>query len=177
MRSMARGDDELFGMLDDLEAQAQAAYAAEREAELRDRSAAEYQQVTLAARLMASVGDDVALEVLGIGRLRGELGRVAGGWLLLRSGLHEWVVRQEAVASVGGASARAVPEVAWPAVARLGLASPLRRLSDAGAECVLHLVDGARRDGVVRRVGADFVELRGGVLVAFSALAAVQSRA
>lgn len=174
---MSHGDDELFGMLEDLEAQAQAAFAAEREAELRDRTASEYQQVTLSSRLMASVGQEVALAVLGVGRLRGEVTRAAAGWLLLRSGPQEWVVPHAAVASVSGASPRAVPEVAWPAVARLGLGSPLRRLADAGAECVLHVVDGGRHDGVVRRVGADFVELRSGVLVGFAALAAVQSRA
>ena len=45
---------------------------------------------------------------------------------------------------------------------------------------MLHLADGAVHDGVLRRVGADFVEVRVGdgrtVLVAFANLAAVQSR-
>lgn len=173
---MSHGDDELFGMLEDLEAQAQAAYAAEREAELRDRSASEYQRVTLGARLMASVGQELSLEVLGVGRVRGELARVARGWLVVRAGWHEWIVRHAAVASVSGASSRAVPEVAWPAVATLGLGSPLRRLADAGGECALHLLDGGRHEGVVRRVGADFLELRAGLLIAFDALAAVQHR-
>lgn len=173
---MVPGDDELFSMLDDLEAQAQAAYAAEREAELRDRRASEYRQVTLSARLMASVGQDVSLEVLGVGRLRGELERVAASWLRVQASGHAWTVRQRAVASVSGASARAVPEVAWPVAATLSLASPLRRLADAADECLLHLLDGSRHQGVLGRVGADFVELRSGVLVAFEALAAVQSR-
>lgn len=173
---MSSADDELFQMLDDLEAQAQAAYAVEREAELRDRSASEYQHVTLAARLMASVGEDVALEVTGVGRLSGELARVASSWLLLRAGRQDWIVLHTAVASVSGASSRAVPDVAWSAVAKLGIGSPLRRLADTGGECVLHLVDGKRHEGALRRVGADFVELRSGVLVALTALAAVQSR-
>ena len=63
---------------------------------------------------------------------------------------------------------------------RLGLGSALRRLADAGERCVVHLVDGGRQDVVLTRVGQDFVEgtAVGGrpVLVAFSGLAAVQSR-
>jgi hypothetical protein len=173
---MSQGDDELFQMLDDLESQAQAAYAAEREAELRDRSASEYQHVILAGRLMASVGEDVSLEVLGVGRIGGELARVAAGWVLLRANRQDWIVRAAAIASVTGASSRAVPQVAWSPVARLGLGSPLLRLADTGSECVLHLVDGRRHEGALRRVGSDFVELRTGTLIAFGALAAVQAR-
>jgi hypothetical protein len=70
--------------------------------------------------------------------------------------------------------------MAWSPVARLGLGSALRRLADSGQHCVLHLRDGSTRDGALRRVGGDFVELLTGgdrvVLVGFSSLAAVQSR-
>jgi hypothetical protein len=92
------------------------------------------------------------------------------------------VVRSAAVVAVSGASGRSVPEVAWPAVTRLGLGSALSRLAESGERCVLQLVDGGRREAVLRRVGADFVEAEVGedpqrdVLVAFTALAAVQSR-
>ena len=86
----------------------------------------------------------------------------------------------DAVAAVGGASPRSVPEVAWSPITRLGVGSALRRLAEAGERCVVHRVDGGRSDGVVRRVGQDFCELEvaaGRVdLVAFSAVAAVQSR-
>jgi hypothetical protein len=81
---------------------------------------------------------------------------------------------------VAGVSERSLPEVAWPPVSRLRLGSALRRLADAGERCVLHLLDGARHEAVLVRVGADFVEARvtGGrtVLVAVAALAGVQSR-
>ena len=81
---------------------------------------------------------------------------------------------------VHGASPRSVPEVAWSPVTRLGLGSALRRLADAGERCLVHLVDGGRYEVMLTRVGQDFVEgsAVGGrhVLVAFSALAAVQSR-
>jgi len=174
-------EEELFGYLDDLEGQAAALYDAERAPELADRSRAEYQQVTLASRLMASVDREVTLEVVGVGAVSGELARVATGWCLLRGAGQDWVVRLDAVAAVHGGAERALPEVAWPPVARLGLTAALRRLADSAEPCSLRLVDGRSHDGVLLRVGADFVEVATGdagrvLLVAFGLLAAVQSR-
>jgi hypothetical protein len=137
--------------------------------------------VTLVSRLMASVDREVTLEVLGVGAVTGELARVATGWCLLRGAGQDWVVRLDAVGAVHGVSDRAVPEIAWPPVARLGLTAALRRLADSAEPCSVHLVDGHRHDGVLLRVGADFVEVATGesgriVLVSFRAVAAVQSR-
>jgi hypothetical protein len=175
---------DLFALFDDLEQQADALYDAEREVELADRSRAEYHHVTLAGRLMASVGRAVTLDLRGVGPVAGELERVATGWCLVRGPAQDWVVRLEAIARVLGASERAVPEVAWSPVARLGLGSALRRVADTGEACVLHLVDGNRHEVLLRRVGADFVEVSVGEagdgrveLVPFLTLAAVQSRA
>ena len=82
--------------------------------------------------------------------------------------------------SVEGASVRAVPEVAWSPVARLGFGSALRRLADAGEPCVVHGVDGTARAVVLTRVGSDFVEVTLGagraLLLSRDAIAAVQSR-
>lgn len=172
---------ELFAFLDDLEEQAGALYDADRAPELADRERAEYQQVPLAARLAASVGLDLVLHVTGVGALTGRLERVAQGWVLLAGPAQDWVVRLAAVAVVDGASDRAVPEVAWSPVARLGLGSALRRIADAGERCVVHRLDSGRHDGVLRRVGQDFVEVLEGdparvTLVAYDAVAAVQSR-
>ena len=174
-------EEDLFAVLDDLEQQAEALYDAERGLELADRSRSEYQQVTLASRLMASVGADVALDVRGVGAVSGVLERVATGWCLVSGRGQDWIVRLAAVTSVRGVSERSSPEVAWSPVARLGLGSALRRLADAGERCVFHLVDGRLLDGTVRRVGADFVEVLSGeqgrtVLVPFDALGAAQSR-
>ena len=81
---------------------------------------------------------------------------------------------------VTGSSERSVPEVAWSPLNRLGLGSALRRLADAGTRCLLHLVDGARHEAYVERVGADFLECRtvaeARMLVPFDAIVAVQSR-
>jgi hypothetical protein len=174
-------EDELFAVLDDLEQQAEGLYGTDRQAELADRSRTEYQRVTLASRLLASIDDPVTLEVTGVGAVAGNLERVAAGWCLLRGSGQDWIVALDAVSAARGLSTRSVPEVAWPAVARLGLGAALRRLGDAGERCVVHLAGGQSVDGTVGRVGADFVEVRAGerdqvVLVAFAGLAAVQSR-
>jgi hypothetical protein len=174
-------EEELFDYLDDLEGQAAALYDANRAPELADRGRAEYQSVTLAARMMAAVDHDVTLDLVGVGAVSGRLARVATGWCLVSGPGQDWVVRLDAVAAVHGASDRAVPELAWPPGARLGLGAALRRLADSAEPCSLHLVDGSRRDGILLRVGADFVEVRTGeagrvVLVSLSRLAAVRSR-
>ncbi len=174
-------EEELFALFDDLEGQATALYDADRAPEIADRSRSEYQQVTIAGRLMASIDLEVTLELVGVGAVTGRLERVASGWCLLRGPGQDWVVRTDSITACHGASDRAVPEVAWSAVAQLGLGSALRRLADSGEPCLLHLADGRRHDGVLHRVGQDFVEVRTGeagrvVLVAFHLLAAVQSR-
>ncbi len=179
-------EEELFGVLDDLEQQAAALFGAERELEVADRSRTEYQQVTLASRLQASVGREVVLHVSGVGGLRGRLDRVCSTWCLVaasdRLASREWLVPLDAIAVADGLDDKSVPEVAWSPLSRLGLGSALRRLGDAGERCVVHLRDGERHDGTPERVGQDFVELRQGhgsgsrlTLVGFGAIAAVQS--
>jgi hypothetical protein len=174
-------EEHLFGYLDDLEGRAAALYDAERAPEIADRGRAEYRSVPLVSRLMASVDLDLSLELTGIGAVPGRLVRVATGWCLLEGPGQEWVVSLDAVMAVQGASDRAVPELAWPAVARLGLGAALARLADSGQPCTVHLTDGGRHDGTLLRVGADFLEVATGesgriLLVAFGHLAAVQSR-
>jgi hypothetical protein len=173
-------EEQLFSVLDDLEQQAEALYDAERDLDLADRSRSEYAQVTLASRLMASLDAQLTLELRGVGRVSGTLQRVGTGWCLLHGGGQDWIVRTEAIAVVHDAAPRSVPEVAWSPVTRLGLGSALRRLADAGEECILHLVDGGRQEAALTRVGKDFVEGTGAagrpILLGFSGLAAVQSR-
>ncbi len=175
-------DEDLFALLEDLEHQAEALYDSDRAPELADRTRAEYQQVTLASRLMASVDSELTLDVHGVGPVSGRLERVATGWCLVggAAGAHDWIIVLAALTRVRGASERSVPEVAWSPLTRLTLGSALRRLAESGERCVLHLRDGTRHDGVLSRVGQDFAELldTGGrsVLVAFDGLAAAQSR-
>lgn len=175
-------EDELFAVLDELEQQAGALYDAERAPELADRARAEYRSVALAARLMASLDREVALEVAGAGPVAGRLARVGPTWCLVSAAGQDRLVVLDAVEAAQGLSERAVPEVAWSPVARLGLASALRRLAEAGERCVVVTRSAATYDGRLRRVGADFVEIEAGaagrvLLLAFSALAVVRSRA
>ncbi|KQV64884.1 hypothetical protein ASC64_14275 [Nocardioides sp. Root122] len=173
-------EHELFALFDDLEGQASALWEVDREAELADRARAEYASVTLASRLMASRGRQVALDLPHVGRLEGSLDRVGDGWCLLSGTGQDWIVPLASVAAVRGASGRSVPEVAWSVVDRLGLGSALRRLADADERCQLHLADGTRHEAHVHRVGADFLEARGAqderLLVPYAALVAVQRR-
>ena len=175
-------DERLFDLLDDLEGQAEALYAAERDAELADRSRAEYASVTLESRLMASSGREVTLHVTGAGRVSGELRRVGSGWCLVTGDGRDSLVPTAAVESVTGLSDRAVPEVAWSPVARLGLGSALRRLADGGLPCVLVTRSGVRHDVVLLRIGRDFVEAESDgdpprrVVLASAAIGVVQSR-
>jgi hypothetical protein len=174
-------DEGLFDLLDDLEGQAEAMYAAERDAELADRSRAEYATVTLSGRLMASLGRPVVLDVEGAGRVAGELRRVGRGWCLVRESVGDALVPTAAVAGAEGLSERAVPEVAWSPVARLGLGSALRRLADAGAPCLVLTRSGGRYEVVLLRVGGDFVEAESAgerprrVLLALASVGAVRS--
>ncbi len=173
-------EEELFALFDDLEQQASALYDAERGPELADRSRAEYEQVTLASRLMASVDSEVTLEVVGVGRVSGVLTRVGTGWCLVAGAPGaDWIVPLGAIAGAAGLSERSVPEVAWSPLTRLTLTSALRRLAESGERCVAHLVTGARHEGAVRRVGHDFVELIDSsdrtTIMSFDHLAAAQS--
>ena len=116
-------DEGLFAFLDDLEQQAQALYEADRASELADRSRSEYAAVTLVSRLMASLDEDVTVDLLGVGPVAGRLRRVGPDWCLVHGAAQDWVVRLAAVKGVEGASARSVPEVAWSPVSRLALGS------------------------------------------------------
>lgn len=169
---------DVFATLDDLEQQAAAVFDAERDAEVADRARSAYAEVTLASRVMASLGGEVAMDVRGVGTLRGTLQRVGPDWCLLRVAGRDWLLRLAAVTALRGASARAVPEVAWSPVARLRLGAALRRVSETGQGCLVHQVDGGRWEVTVGRVGQDFVEGRTAdgstVLVALAGLAAVQ---
>lgn len=153
-------EDRLLGLFDDLEQQAEGLHLADRDAEVADRSRAEYARVTLADRLHASTGQQLTLDIRGVGRLAGVVRRVGSGWLLLRDeGGREWLVRFDALARAGGAPDRAVHEQARSLGARLGFGSALRGLAESGDPALVRHVDGAQSRGRVARVGEDFVEL------------------
>jgi hypothetical protein len=172
--------DDLNALFDDLEQQAEALYDAERFAELADRTRSEYAAVTLASRLMASVGRRLVVSIRGIGLVEGTLRRVGDGWCWLVVSGHDWLIRTAALDRISGASDRSVPELAWSPVDRLKLGSALRRLAGSPGGCVVYQVDEAAHEGQLGRVGKDFVELEvpcgAPQLVPFASIAGVRSR-
>ena len=175
-------ETDLFELFDDLEQQADGMFQVEREVEVADRTRAEYASVSLASRLMATVGSEVVLRVQGIGVLQGTLQRVAADWCLLSAATgQEWIVRLAAIDQVRGAAERSVPELAWSPVTRLSFGSALRHVSEKHAACLIALTDGGRHEAHLARVGQDFVEAVIGrdstVLFPFTGIAAVQERA
>lgn len=173
-------ETELFAMLDDLEGRAESVFDADRALEVADRARGEYAAVTAASRLMASIGNAVGLGVTGVGLLSGRLAAVGDGWCLLEAGQQEWIVREDAIATVTGASPRSVPRDAWPVTARLGWAATLRGIAEWQDPCRVLLRDGAQLDVVATRVGHDFLEVAVGerrevTLVGFGAMAAVRT--
>ncbi|QWC84062.1 hypothetical protein KLP28_10615 [Nocardioidaceae bacterium] len=165
--------------LSDLESQAAAWSREEREAEVDDRVVEAYRSVTLAARLVASLGRDLVVDLGRAGRVRGELTGAGDGWAVLEDDRGvETVVLTEAVSVVHGAVHAAASAAAWPLSSRRSLAASLTRQLADQAPVVLTLRDGERRSGRGRRVGADFLELGvddgGTVLVALSAVATVR---
>lgn len=156
-----REPDDLSGLFEDLEQQAEGIQLAERDAELVDRAQGEYAGVSFAARVHASFGRDLTLLVSGVGTIRATLLRAGSDWCLLevREGVgRQLLVRLEAVLSVEGLSPRATAEAARPVTGRLGFGSTLRRLAEHAQPLVVQRVDGSRSALLVTRVGADFLE-------------------
>lgn len=142
----------------DLELEAEGLYLEQRALEAAEVSNTEYAEVTLAGRLLASVGTDVGLRLVGGLVVHGRVLRAAEHWLLVE-GTGTWLVPSSAIASVRGLSNRAVSEPARTVLARLSFRSALRRLAHLGSTCVLRLADGGTVEGRIGRVGADFVEV------------------
>ncbi|MGH3332373.1 MAG: hypothetical protein ACRDPJ_13845 [Nocardioidaceae bacterium] len=155
-----RWEERLLDLFDDLEQQAEGLHLAERDAELVDRSRAEYSHVTLAARLHASLGAPVNLDVLGVGAVHGDLVRVGLDWCLVRStpATGEWIVRFSALKKARGLSERAVNQEARSVLARLTFGAVLRGVAESTYPAVIHHVDGSQTRARLARVGADFVE-------------------
>jgi hypothetical protein len=154
-----RWEERLLDLFDDLEQQAEGLALAERDALVAEQSRAEYVGVDLAARLHASTGGSVRVDVTGLGTLDGRVLRTGDGWCLLEVAGREWIVVLAAVTALRGLRDGGVVAGARPLTARLGLGSALRGVAEGGSEVVLHRRDGTVLRGGLGRVGADFVEL------------------
>jgi hypothetical protein len=145
----------------DLEREWEALADSERQAEIAERTRAEFAQVDLVQRLRGSEGRQVRLLARGGHEVCGVLSRVGADFVLIGLPRQECVCPLAAVVSVSGLGPGSVPaDVAGPVRARLGLGSVLRRVA-ADRSVVTAVLDPAGRalTGRVQRVGSDFLEL------------------
>lgn len=165
----------------DMEAQLDAALAADRQVQVAELTRAERATVSLADRARASHGARVRLLVRTGESVEGVLVDSAPEWMLVApSAVQQVLVPAAAVAAVAGLAAHGAPPVG-AAERRLGLGHALRALArDRLTVRVCAL--GAEVVGRIERVGSDHLELgaaheRGGRLwtMPFGALAAVCS--
>jgi|SRR4051794_9853171 len=150
--------EELFG---DLEAQLDAAEAADLQAEVADRTRRETALVRLVDRLRQTVGHPLAVTLWGVGTVHARLLDVGVDWALLEEdGQREALVPLGAVLGVAGLSARTAPPGSEGEVARrLDLRWALRGLARDRAGVALVLRDGSTVSGTLDRVGADHVDV------------------
>ena len=175
----APGTDDLQGVLDDLEMQAEGMHLADRAVEVDELSTAQDAEIELVARALASIGRDVRVSLDGP-EVRGRLSAVGADWLCVDhpAGGASFVHLRHVVMITGLADG-AVPGPARPITARLSLRSVLRRIADEQRSCAMHLSGGGMLQGDLVRVGADFVEVRlagGRVTVPLTALCAVRDQ-
>lgn len=150
--------DDLFA---DLEAQYDAAAAAELAGEVRDRTRREAALLSLTDRLQSAAGATLSVTLSGTTPVQGVLLDVGPDWLLLREhGAADLLLPIASVLGVTGAGARSDPPGSPGEVSRrLDLAWALRGLARSRVGVQLLLVDGTVLAGTLDRVGADHLDL------------------
>lgn len=144
----------------DLDAQLDAAAAAELAAEVSDRSRRELARVRLADRAGAAVGAQLTVALGAAGTVSGRLRRSGPGWWLLATLTGELLVATDACTWVAGLPGQAADPGSIGAVeGRLGLGYVLRGLARDRSPVAVTLRDGTGVTGTLDRVGADFVDL------------------
>jgi hypothetical protein len=148
-------------LFDDLEAQIEAADAAQLQAEVADRTRREQALLGLVDRLRATVDHPVGVSVWGGGTVHGRLVEVGVDWLLLEeTGLRDVLVPLDAVLRMTGVGQRSEPPGSTGEVGRrLDLRWALRGLARDRAGLGVVLRDGTSLTGTLDRVGADHVDL------------------
>jgi len=163
-------------LFDDLEAQVEAAAAAELESEVRDRTRREVGLLGVLDRLRPAQGSWLSVTVLGAGSAQGRLLDVGPDWMLLQERTAaELLVPLAAVLSLGGLGRRAEAAGKRDEVGRrLDLRWALRGLARDRAAVHVLLRDGSALAGTIDRVGADYLDLAEHALGEARRAAAVQ---
>lgn len=146
-------------LFDDLEAQLEAASAAELAGEVSERTRYERGQLTLADRLVAWVGQPVRLHVLGGAAVAGRLEQAAEQWIVVQHGPSVVLVPIAAVVDIVGLGAAASTGDRGSVPRRLGLTAALRAVARDRSPVHVELVDGRALAGTVDAVGADHLDL------------------
>ena len=148
------------GLFDDLEAQFDAAQAAELAGEVAERTRRESALLRLVDRLRAAQGAPVTLTLPGAAVLRGRLVDAGSDWLLVEEGGgREVLVPLGAVLGVTGLGGRTAAPDDSPVAKRLDLRWALRGLARSRTGVALGLVDGSLVTGTLDRVAADHLDL------------------
>lgn len=152
-------------LFDDLEAQYEAAQAAELAAEVSDRTRRETALLRIVDRLRPSIGHPIVVRLAGAGVIEGCPTALGADWLLLAEMAgREVLVALPAVLSVAGLAAQSAPPEARSTVSarptlRLTLSYALRGIARDRSAITACYIDGSTSSGTVDRVGADFVEI------------------
>lgn len=148
-------------LFDDLEAQFDAAQAAELAGEVSERTRRELALLRTVDRLRPAVGFPLVVALAGGAVARGRLGDVGADWLLLEEpGGYEALVPLASVLGISGLGERsAAPGAEGSVTKRLGLGWALRGLARSRIGIGLHLLDGSVVTGTLDRVGADHLDL------------------
>lgn len=150
--------DDLFA---DLDAQLEAAEAAEFAGEVSDRTRREQGMLRLVDRLRLTVGANLTVTCSGAGTVHGRLLDVGVDWLLLEEAdKRELLLSSAAVLGVAGVGSRSgVPGVEGEVVRRLDLRWALRGLARSRVGVQVVLRDSSVLAGTFDRVGSDHVDL------------------
>ena len=148
-------------LFDDLEAQAEAADAADLAAEVADRTRRERGLLRILDRLLPVEGHPVAVTVVGAGPVRGRLADAGVDWLLLEEAAQrEVLVPLASVLGITGLGPRSgAPGAEGEVGRRLDLRWALRGLARSRAGMSVVLRDGSVVTGTLDRVGDDHVDL------------------
>jgi hypothetical protein len=148
-------------LFDDLEAQAEAAEAADLAAEVADRTRRERGLLRILDRLLPVEGHPVAVTVVGAGPVRGRLVDAGVDWLLLEEAAQrEVLVPLPSVLGITGLGPRSgAPGAEGEVGRRLDLRWALRGLARSRAGMSVVLRDGSVVTGTLDRVGDDHVDL------------------